>query len=109
MGLSAANNLSPSGRSNIQTIQASEGVGPRGEVQYHYRSYYGAAFVQDDYKVSSRLTLNLGLRWEYVGPALDTTGTIGNVWPALLRADGRFRRLRARLRATPSPPTTIRT
>ena len=43
-------------------------------MQYHYRSYYGAAFVQNDYKVSSRLTLNLGLRWEYVGPALDTHG-----------------------------------
>ena len=35
--------------------------------------------------MSSRLTLNLGLRWEYIGPALDTTGTIGNASPALLQ------------------------
>jgi len=85
LGLSADGNLSPSGRSNIQSVQASEGVAPRGQVQYHYRSYYGAAFLQNDFKVSSRLTLNFGLRWEYVGPALDTTGAIGNAWPDLLR------------------------
>ena len=85
LGLSAADNLSPFGRSNIQSIQANEGVGPKGELQYHYRSYYGAGFIQDDFKTSSRLTVNLGLRWEYVGPALDTTGAIGNAWPSLLR------------------------
>jgi len=84
LGLSAAQNLSPFGRSNVQTIQASEGAGPLGELQYHYRSYYGAPFLQDDIKIDSRLTLNLGLRWEYVGPALDTTGAMGNMSPGLL-------------------------
>jgi hypothetical protein len=85
LGLGAADNLSPFGRSNIQSIQANEGSGPKGQLQYHYRSYYGAGFIQDDLKVSSRLTVNLGLRWEYVGPALDTTGAIGNAWPSLLQ------------------------
>ena len=84
LGLSADDNLSPSGRSNIQSVQASEGVGARGQIQYNYRSYFGAAFLQDDYKASSRLTLNFGLRWEYDGPALDTTGSMGNAWPDLL-------------------------
>jgi hypothetical protein len=33
-----------------------------------YRSYYYSGFIQDDWKVSSRLTLNLGFRWDYEAP-----------------------------------------
>jgi len=84
VGLSAAENESPGGRSNIETVRANEGVGPNGEVQYQYRHYYGAAFAQDDCKVTPRLAFNTGLRWEYVGPSFDKAGTIGNVWPSLL-------------------------
>lgn len=79
LGLSAADNVSPNGRSNIQSVQANEGVGPNGEVEYRYRRYYGAIFAQEDLKVTPTFTLNAGLRWEYIGPSLDEAGTIGNV------------------------------
>ncbi|MGC2559833.1 MAG: TonB-dependent receptor [Terriglobales bacterium] len=33
-----------------------------------YRANEAAGYVQDDWRVSPRLTVNLGLRWEYFGP-----------------------------------------
>jgi hypothetical protein len=41
-----------------------------------YRVWYGSAFIQDDYKVSPRLTLNLGLRYENTPPWHEIEGRI---------------------------------
>ena len=35
------------------------------------RNNFFALFVQDDFKLTQRLTLNLGLRYEYYGPMVD--------------------------------------
>lgn len=46
-------------------------------------------YVQDDWKIFKRLTLNLGLRYDYMGPLSDTKDRIGNFDPSLLDATTR--------------------
>jgi outer membrane receptor protein involved in Fe transport len=43
-----------------------------------------AAYVQDDWRVNSKLTFNIGLRYEYTQPAYELTDRLGNL---LVRRD----------------------
>jgi hypothetical protein len=68
-------------------------AGPLQGVIHGYRLPDMSAFVQDDYKVSSRLTVNVGVRWEYDGALSDKYGNLTNIWPS-------------QLQKVPNPPTS---
>src|ERR1700688_416084 len=63
-----------------------EGGGGLGNHDYRIPSY--AWFAQDDYRVSKTLTLNLGLRNEFIGAPYDTLCHTGNTNPALAITTG---------------------
>ncbi len=53
------------------------------------RPYFGA-YIQDDWRATTKLTLNLGLRWEFIGPQIESNGRFANLVPAQtgLTSDG---------------------
>ena len=53
---------------------------PPSGIVHGYRFNNANAFVQDDIKISQRLTVNLGLRWEYDGFPSDIYGNLTNLW-----------------------------
>ncbi len=70
LGMTAAEN--GSSFSNVSSSQIANGV-----VRAYPRFHNFSGFVQDDYRVNSRLTLNLGVRYQFNGDKTDKRGRIG--------------------------------
>ena len=83
--------------------------------KHDQRSNEFAAYLEDDIKLTSKLTVNLGVRWEYDGYPSDTTGLFTNGWAsqaALVNTGSFFINQpgsQERLRAWPSKVTTTPT
>jgi hypothetical protein len=61
-----------------------QATAPPGGLNHHLRNSYGNAYVQDDIKLTSALTVNLGVRWEYDALFHDQYGLSTNIWPSLI-------------------------
>jgi hypothetical protein len=73
--------------SNIFSSQGNNGspadvTGPGG-IFHAYRYSDTSAYLQDNFKLLSRLTVNLGMRWDYFGLPSDSTGNMTSFWPSV--------------------------
>ena len=50
-----------------------------GDNTFYYRQKTAAAYISDDYRVTTALTLSLGLRWEFYGPETEKYNHMANV------------------------------
>ncbi|HTX13803.1 MAG TPA: TonB-dependent receptor [Candidatus Baltobacteraceae bacterium] len=52
-----------------------------GETNRHFRAKSTGLYAQDDFKISSNLTVNIGVRWDWDGPLYEANGLLTNFYP----------------------------
>ncbi len=62
----------------ISNLGGASSYGSSNYAQTKTLRYYSAAFFQDDWKTTPRLTLNLGLRWDHYTPYAEVNGRQAN-------------------------------
>ena len=60
----------------------SSGLLLNGETNRHFRSKSAGLFAQDNIKIRSNLTVNLGVRWDWDGPLTEKNGLLTNFYPS---------------------------
>jgi hypothetical protein len=73
------------GPANIAYGDTCSGQAPseflNGESNRHYVTNQLGAFVQDNFKLRSNLTVDIGLRWDWDGPLTEKNGLLTNFYP----------------------------
>jgi len=77
-GLATGGNAGPFW--NVGCLFCVKGITGENGIIHFYKLNNQSAYVVDDWKVNSRLTLNIGLRWEFDGLLTDKYGRLTQVW-----------------------------
>jgi hypothetical protein len=72
----------------------------------HDQRWDRVGYVQDDWKVNPQLTFNLGLRYEYAQPIVETDGRQANFVPDYANSTGQYL-IPAKARNVPIPQTAL--
>jgi hypothetical protein len=82
-GVGVCGPANPGNTNGFSTSSLGGGVSQNALWSGYFRLNVFDAFVQDDVKLGPRLTMNVGLRWEYDGNLYSSQGLESSIWPQL--------------------------
>jgi hypothetical protein len=81
------NGIKTNGTAFSNVFAADGVVSAPGGIYHAYRLTNSGSFFQDDIKLTQRLTLNLGVRWEYNGLPYDKNGDHTTIWLSMIQKE----------------------